>query len=41
VQAALFLVKVGRALRLNALLRFEPVKRVVRYLLGVYRPRAG
>lgn len=41
MQAALFVVKVGRALRLNVLLRFGPVKRVARYLLGVYRPRAG
>lgn len=40
VQAALFIVKVGKALRLNALLSFEPVKRIARYLLGVYRPRA-
>lgn len=40
VQAALFLVKAGRALKLNALLRFEPVKRMARYLLGIYRPRA-
>lgn len=40
VQAALFIVKVGKALRLNALLRFEPVKRVARYVLGVYRPRS-
>jgi hypothetical protein len=38
MQAALFVVKVGKALRLNALLRFEPVKRMARYLLGVYRP---
>lgn len=40
MQAALFVVKVGRALRLNALLRFELVKRIARYLLGVFRPRA-
>ncbi len=41
MQAALFVVKAGKALRLNALLRLEPVKRVARYLLGVYRPRVG
>ena len=41
VQAALFLVKVGKALRLNMLLRFGPVKRLARYLLGIYRPRVG
>lgn len=40
MQAALFAVKAGKALRLNALLRFELVKRIARYLLGVYRPRA-
>ena len=40
MQAALFVVKAGKALRLNGLLRFEPVKRIARYLLGVYRPRA-
>lgn len=40
MQAALFVVKVGKALRLNALLRFELVKRIARYLLGIYRPRA-
>jgi hypothetical protein len=40
MQAALFVIKAGRALRLNALLRFELVKRIARYLLGVYRPRA-
>jgi hypothetical protein len=39
MQAALFVVKAGKALRLNALLRLEPVKRIARYLLGVYRPR--
>lgn len=39
MQAALFVVKAGKALRLNALLRFEPVKRLARHLLGVYRPR--
>jgi hypothetical protein len=41
MQAALFVVKVGKALRLNALLRFAPVKRLARYLLGVYSPRVG
>lgn len=41
VQAALFVVKVGKALRLNALLRLGLVRRVARYLLGVYRPRVG
>lgn len=41
MQAALLIVKAGRSLKLNALLRFEPVRRIVRYLLGVYRPRVG
>ena len=41
MQAALFVVKVGKALRLNVLLRFGPVKQLARYLLGVYRPRVG
>ncbi len=41
MQAALLAVKVGKALRLNALLRFGPVKRLARYLLGAYRPRVG
>ena len=41
MQAALFVVKVGKALRLNVLLRFGPVKRLARYLLGVYSPRVG
>ena len=41
MQAALFVVKVGKALRLNLLLRFGPVKRLARYLLGSYRPGVG
>lgn len=41
MQAALFVVKVGKALRLNALLRFGPVKRFARRLLGVFNPRVG
>lgn len=41
MQAALFVVRVAKALRLNVLLRFGPVKRLARYLLGVYRPRVG
>lgn len=41
MQAALLLVKVGKALRLNLLLQFGPVKRLARYLLGVYSPRVG
>jgi hypothetical protein len=41
MQAALFVVKVAKTLRLNALLRFGPVKRLARYLLGAYQPRVG
>lgn len=41
MQAALLVVKVGKALRLNVLLRFGPVKRAARYLLGVFSSRIG
>ncbi len=41
MQAALFVVKVAKALRLNVLLRIGPVRRFARYLLGVYSPRVG
>ncbi len=34
VQAALFLVKVGRVLRLKGLLRFSPIQRFAQYLFG-------
>ena len=39
MQAALFLVSAIKALRLGALVRLGPVKRLARYLLGVLRTR--